>query len=494
VQSASFNRLVTKLVYQVEGTVVGGQAKKDALELLEARASFDGPTHPVALRMAEHEGRLYVDLGSHSWESVEVDGAGWRIVRDSPVRFYRSRSMGELPRPVGGGALADLCPFVNCTDRDFPLIQAWLLSTFRPSFPTPILALHGEQGSAKSTTARVLQSLVDPGTPAIRSAPRNEQDLIVAALNRRVLAFDNLSGLADWLSDALCRLVTDGGFSTRQLYSDAEEMIFEGRRVLLLNGIDELARRADLADRSLVLTLPRIPEEDRKGGELIETFERARPMLFGSLLDALVVGLKRSPEVKLDRLPRMADFARWGVACESRLAIATGSFLELYMGNRREAAELTLDSDPVATTVREFMEERSEWEGSPSALLESLQRVAAGPITASRRWPKLPNLVSSRLKRLAPALRGQGINVEFGKVNEGRKRRRSIRIVKEPQSIVPIVRVVPSLDRIGVQLGVVRPSQGATSTTREPGEDDDEVTVAPMYQLSMFTADGEDDE
>jgi hypothetical protein len=56
----------------------------------------------------------------------------------------------------------------------------------------------------------------------------------------RLLAFDNLSGLPVWLTDALCRLATGGSFAVRQLYTDDEEMLFEAARPTLLNGIEEV--------------------------------------------------------------------------------------------------------------------------------------------------------------------------------------------------------------------------------------------------------------
>jgi len=36
---------------------------------------------------------------------------------------------------------------------------------------------------------------------------------MIAALNSHVIAYDNLSVIPDWLSDALCVLSTGGGFS-----------------------------------------------------------------------------------------------------------------------------------------------------------------------------------------------------------------------------------------------------------------------------------------
>ena len=110
------------------------------------------------------------------------------------------------------------------------LLAAWLVAAFRPHGPYPILVLHGEQGSAKSTTARVLRALLDPNTAPLRGEPRDLRDVMIAASNGWIISFDNLSRIPHWLSDALCRLATGGGFSTRELYTDSEEVLFDAQR------------------------------------------------------------------------------------------------------------------------------------------------------------------------------------------------------------------------------------------------------------------------
>ena len=187
-----------------------------------------------------------------------------------------------------------------------------------PAGPYPILILTGEQGSAKTTTARVVRQLIDPFSPSVRSQPRDERDLMIAANNSWVISLDNLSGASQWLSDALCRISTGGGFATRELHTDSEEILFNSTRPIILNGIDDLGTSADLADRSLFITLPQIPEERRKTErEFWQSFEATRPRILGALLDAVSAALKNEEHVRIDRLPRMADFARWVYASAS---------------------------------------------------------------------------------------------------------------------------------------------------------------------------------
>jgi len=189
-------------------------------------------------------------------------------------------------------------------------------------------------------------------------------------------------------------------------------------RPIILNGISDVAVRGDLADRSVFLTLEPIPESGRKlDGELKAEFEAACPAILGALLDAMARGLKRLPTIKLDRRPRMADFAYWATACETE----PGAFMAAYDRNRDEAADTVIESDVVATAVRDLMVDRETWNGTPGGLLEELnsRMPEAG---RAKSWPGTARALTSALTRVAPALRRAGISVERGE-REGKARR-----------------------------------------------------------------------
>src|SRR5215813_12492424 len=128
----------------------------------------------------------------------------------------------------------------------------------------PLLAISGEQGSAKTVLSKLLRALVDPNAAPVRALPREERELMIAANNAHLLAFDNVSGIDAWLSDALCRLASGGSFTVRRLYTDDEEVLFQAARPTLLNGIDDIIGRPDLADRAIFLTLGPIGDEQRR--------------------------------------------------------------------------------------------------------------------------------------------------------------------------------------------------------------------------------------
>ena len=333
--------------------------------------------------------------------------------------------------PVPGGSVEMLRSYLNVkTDADFVLVVAWVLACLRDRGPYPVMVLSGEQGSAKSTFSAILRALFDPNTAPLRALPREDRDLFIAASNGHLLCFDNVSGLPAWISDTLCRLATGGGFAVRQLYSDQDEVLFDATRPVILNGIEDIVARPDLADRAIFLTLEAIPEERRRPEDALwEEFKARRPSILGALLDAIVEGLRRLPETHLPKLPRMADFALWASACESALW-PTGTFWSAYGGNRDEAVEGVIEADPVATAVRAFMAGRAVWTGTASDLLGNLSAAADERIAKAKTWPENARALSGRLRRAATFLRKIGIETSFAR--EGRGRTRIISITADP--------------------------------------------------------------
>jgi hypothetical protein len=428
IRAKGFRRWLARRFFEQTSGAPSSEALQSALNVIEAKAHFDAPERTVHIRVGELDGRLYLDLCDERWRAVEVGATGWRVIDHPPVRFRRASGMRPLPVPERGGTIDALRPFLNVKyDADLVLVVSWALACLRNRGPYPLIALSGEQGSAKSTFCAILRALLDPNTAPLRALPREDRDLFIAANNGYLLAFDNVSGVPAWISDTLCRLANGGGFAARQLYTDQDEVLFDAARPLILNGIEDIVTRPDLADRAVFLTLEPIPEERRRPeAELWAAFEAERPGILGVLLDAVVEGLKRLPETHLPKLPRMADFALWATACETALWPA-GTFWSAYCGNLGEAVESVIDADPVAGAVRTMMQSRTErtvWTGNATDLLGALGEVAGERVTKSKSWPDSPRSLSGRLRRAATFLRKIGINISFER--EGRARTRTI--------------------------------------------------------------------
>jgi len=426
IRSEGFKRWLTRRFFDETGSAPSSEAMQAALNFITANADFGRPERTVHVRVGGLDGRIYIDLGDETWRAVEIDGTGWRVIDNPPVRFRRAEGVLPLPAPVPGGRIDALLTFLNVrTDADFVLVVAWALAVLRDHGPYPVLVLSGEQGSAKSTFSKILRALLDPNTAGLRTLPRDDRDLFIAANNGHMLVFDNVSGLPAWISDTLCRLATGGGFAARRLYSDQSETLFNVMRPIILNGIEELVTRADLANRAVFLELKPIPEANRRPeAELWAAFEAERPKLFGVLLDAMVEGIKRLPETRVAKLPRMADFALWATACETALWPA-GTFDSAYRDNLDEAVHDLIDADPVAAGIRELVSMQTERTGrtqNATTLLGALEQIVGEKGTRSKRWPEDARALSARLSRIAPNLRKIGIEIERTRVGKGRDR------------------------------------------------------------------------
>jgi hypothetical protein len=411
-------------------SAVGKQAVGEAIDVLDAKASI-GPTRQAAVRVAGHGDSIFIDLGSPTWDAVEISSGGWRIAERVPVRFIRPPGFSPLPPPVRGGDIRELRQFVNVADTaDFVLIFAWLLAAFRPSGPYPALILNGEQGAAKSTVCRVLRRLVDPNAAEIRSAPKNEEDLFLAAKNGHMVALDNLSYVKSDLSDAICRIATGAAYVTRTLYTNGEEFMVQVCRPVLLNGIPTLASKADLVDRSIVLVLPAIEASERKAEtDFWADFDKAAPRILGCLFDGVAGALRLVDSVSLRSQPRMLDFARWGEAACQAFGGTPGLFEEVYKQNRTAAGDVALEADAFAATVLALVADDGRFEGTASDLLRKLESL--GPtIQRDRHWPQDATRLSGRLRRAAPLLRERGVSIDLDTRSSDKVRRRLIRIRK----------------------------------------------------------------
>ena len=390
------------------------QALCDALNVLEGQAMQNPKTWPVHVRVASGDGAMWLNLADEKWRVVQVTASeGWRVLTKSPVYFRKPRGMKPLPEPVPGGSVEELRKFVNVgSEDDFILLVHWIIAALNADGPYPILVLQGEQGAAKSTTARIVRALVDPSASPIRSLPRSERDLMVSAKNGWILSYDNISKLSDQLADAFCRLATGGGLSPRRLYSDDDEVLLDAKRPVILNGIEALAVRSDLADRAIVLHLPTIPETRRQlEGELWKEFNAAQSRILGALLTAVQCALHNEGSFKRPKYSRMADFHHRAVAATPGLPWDMEQFEASYRANQATTRETALEADGTAEAVKELVKQEPYWEGTPTDLLAALKEVASDEDTL----PRGSNWLSNRLTRLAPALREIGIEVVINK-------------------------------------------------------------------------------
>jgi hypothetical protein len=405
-------------------------AVKSAIATLAAHAQFGGERHEVHLRVAGHDGKIYLDLGDETWHAIEIDATGWRVIPAAPVRFRRSPDMAALPIPQRGGSIEDLRCFINLTDESFVLFVSALLDALRPGQARPLFYFAGEEGAAKTTTAAIARSLIDPSSLPSSTLPGTVEDLFVRVHGSHMLPFDNVSVIPPKISDALCQISSGTGFTRRKRYTDTGQLLIAGSRPIIMTGRKNAIDRPDLADRAIVASLEAIaPDKRRSEASFWSELNCARPMILGALLDAVVHGLRELPCVHLERLPRLADFARWAVACEGAFA-KPGAFLSAFGAHTMEAMAEVIENDPVALAVHAFMSSRQSWAGTATELFAALQArdQTEEQVSKWKSWPADPAAFGKKLREVAGALRKLGVSVDHNKRSNDYKRTRRIEL------------------------------------------------------------------
>lgn len=390
------------------GRLLGKAAFGAALQAL-IDAALGGEGRALHLRTAPIPHGICLDLGGSARKAVTITPDGFEITA-APPALFRSSS-GRLVEPAATGDLGLLRRHLNVNDVQFQLIIAWLTFSMRPTGPYPVLALSGEQGSAKTTTAAVLRSLLDGRRTGGRALPTSKQNLDVAARLSHLLSFDNVSFITPAMSDCLARLATGEEDGRRRLFTDSDEVVFEAMRPILINGINSVVTRPDLVQRTVFIEVPIIQKSQRLTTKAFwQRFDQDAPMIMAGLLEVIAQGLRRLPDTIVAEQERMADFAEWGCAIEGT-HWSEGSFMAAYRSNIETGNADILQVDDLGRAIVDMMSRQSSWTGTATQLLELLD---ADQTSSQRRLQPLPRngqRLSIELQRLAPVLRLRGIDV-----------------------------------------------------------------------------------
>lgn len=409
VNSGDFKNWLSGKIFRDHGKVMSTNTLNNVVQTLMGAARHEDREKHLDVRMSYDGKSLWYDLGD---EVVEVNKDGWLVANIPPVKFRRFSHQRKQSIPVESDALLDLVNFVNIeNDDEILLFLVFTVLAFLPGFPHPLMILHGPQGAGKSTPMRILKELVDPSGIQGVAAPKDIGAFAQFAYHHAFVVFDNLSAMPVWFSDALARASTGDGFSKRALYSDDDDIIYKIQRTIAINGINQVITKADLLDRSILIGLKRIEPEKRIAEDLFwKTFDERKPEILGSVFAALSRAIGLIDSVNLEKLPRMADFAKWGYAVAEAIGFNGEDFVAAYKRNIDKQNEEAIDASPVAQALIEFMRNKTEWADTAASLLQQLNRISTfNDLKSSVLWPKDPQWLSKRLNEIEPNLQALGI-------------------------------------------------------------------------------------
>lgn len=413
-----------------------GNKLDEIIEDLEARAFESEVVKDVFIRVGfDDQSRIIIDNSDSGKTYTVIEKGQWSVINKSPVPFIGTSKQRALPATMKIGRaefLKMLSKYFHFKNPDnLLLVLAFILKCFiRQSGSCVIFVFQGRQDSGKSSASELIKTLVDPTDPLLSIPPKTPMDVIIMANSSYFLGYDNLSGISNDLADFFCSVVYGISYSKRSLYTNDDEIVYNLKRDILFNGIEELSKRADFLDRVVQVELASIKPEYRKSKTLLQQeMAHDTPYLLHGIYDLLSEVLEVLPTVQLTYLPRMADFARIGIAIEKVLELKDGTFLSVYHNNILERTQNTFWEDELCCLIFEALNSHRRHDtsglyttdGALRGTAMELNKFLFQRLSKGKYSPRTAQGFGAYLKRVEPLLKLKGIKVDYDRSAERRE-------------------------------------------------------------------------
>ncbi len=414
--SAEFEILVGYIFNFYTDKIIGSTIKKSIADHYSAKAIYSQNVKYICKRVNKLDDTIFYHLGGS--EIVQINKAKVTVVDDMPTLFLPSRTALKQVTPdleTDESLLKLIKKHFRITKKDERLLFAvYLITCFISGISHPVLTLHGEKGSSKTVSMKMIRQIVDPVKNPVAALPIKKDDIVSTISNSYMTCFDNLQKINVETSDIFCIVSTGGVVPKRRLYTDNEEISIELQRCLVLNGISVVMTMPDLLDRSILIELERIPKHERKTEKaVLDGFNEDLPKIIGLCFKTLSKAMALFGTKKVENLPRMADFAEWGYYIALALGKQGEDFIVAYENNQIITNEFAVTSNPLADAIVRFMDEVKEdqWKGTATQLFKELNNVAEKEKidTKDRSYPKSSSILSRRIKEIKANLEATGI-------------------------------------------------------------------------------------
>jgi len=438
--SIKYKRYLAMLCRNNIGCCINDSLVNTAITNISSEAEFNGEVIPLHLRVAwgskanrSLEDCIYYSIYDSQGSIVQVSKEGWELIlgndNNIPILFrkYNQQPQVEPDRNYPSDIFDQLLNLTNVkSPKHRHLLKVYIITTIIPEIDHVILTTYGQKGAAKSFLLELIKKLIDPTKPTLLTLHRNIEQFIQQVNHNYINYYDNVKFIPYWLSDEICKAVTGIGHTKRQHYTDDEDIIYEHKRCLGLNGINVALTESDALDRSISIELKEIEDENRKKEvDLWKGFERIKPQVFGYILDIIVKAMQIRPTLNLQRLSRMADFTEWGEAISQAMGYPPMSFIEIYAENRNELDIVAVNESLVGSLFLKYIHEFEAQYGLITKKQFDLQELYKSLINfaeindiaiGGRYFPKDASNLVKKLKIVAPNLKsGYGLIIEVGR-------------------------------------------------------------------------------
>lgn len=449
VRSQRFKEWLSCLLYKREQKGANSDALSSAINFVSGKCREEGKAYELYNRVAPDptgDGSIWIDMANDNWQAIHITKKGWEIVNEPPILFYRFKHQKPLLIPYTPESLEKAQEYskrffnhTNIKDTEDSknnklLTICTIISYLLPTIPHANIIAYGVQGACKSYCFKLIRRLIDPASMELLDSPTDKKELVQQLYHNWLCFFDNLTFLSTEFSNLFCRVVTGAGFSKRELYSDDDDVIYQFVRCLAINGINQVAKKGDLLDRSILIEFDK-PASRKLEAEVDAEFLKDASYILGGMLTVLSDAMNRFETIKLENPQRLADFHKWGCAIAESLGYTSDEFTEAYEGEVETQADETINAEPVGIALLKYLEKNSKFTGTATQLLTELNATAIDEKLNinSKSWPREAQPLSRKLNELKPALFKKSYEVISKPGNP-----RTIIITKTGQKTLPL--------------------------------------------------------
>lgn len=359
------------------------------------------------------KGKIAYFLADSEWTIMAISPNGWKAAKSKKLKFLRDRFDEAQLMPVSGGDLLSLLrQYVNMDHDSFVLFVVYVVQAYSRYSSHFAAILSSAKGTGKTTLSKVMRALIDPSKTGATLMPSNEGDLKNLLGNSYMVSFDNTAALSTRFSNILCAAITGSKEAKRKLYTDCDQIILNLHNLVVLNGIDIVPFKSDLAERSLLFELQPIGKEQRKTDNAFwNDFNKDRPAILGAIFDTLSRAMQLMSSVQHTGLHRMADANLEMVAIAMALGFSQPVFQQILDDNKKKLQEAYNQMNPFVDFVVGYMRGRTDVNMAAEALFRDMESKIVG---SSRFFPESPSALSRKLNQEKEALLAVGYEFSRG--------------------------------------------------------------------------------